>query len=777
MRDRLRALATCALAIPLAATAGAEPPAGPGETGTIVGSVRAHDVPAADTGVHVVELRLRTTTDTQGAFRFEEVPIGDYLVQATSPRLGTGLQRVRVETGQEARVDLALEVTIHYEAIVVTARPDARALSEIAHPVSVLAGEELILRLQPTLGETLAQQPGVSATYFGPGASRPVIRGLGGDRIRVLQDGVGVGDASNTSPDHGVSLDPLSAQRVEVVRGPATLLYGSSAVGGVVNVLDGRIPDAAPEHVVSGVVDLLGASVSDEWAGSARVTAGTGPLVVHGGYLRRQAEDLSIPGFAESEALRREEEEEGGEEGKEHEEEVFGTLPNSAIDNESGTVGASLVGRKGFFGLSWTGYDSLYGIPGGHAHEEGEGHEGEEDEEHGEEEGGVRVDLQQRRWDARGELSQPFSVLRSARVRFGATDYEHQELEGDEVGTLFLNDSWEGRLELLHRPAGAFTGSFGLQVGSRDFEAIGEEAFVPPTETRSFAVFAFEDVGRGPLKLQLGGRYEHQRVTALGDGETERTFDGLSGSAGVVYSARGGFVLGLTLALSKKLPNAEELYSNGPHIATGAFEVGDPDLEKETSLGVDLSISRRTGPVSGELSLFTNRFDDYIYESLTGEEEDGLPVVRYVQRDATFWGAELQTVLQLVHAEPHHLDLELRGDFVRAELRADDEPLPRIPPFRYGAALHYHGSRLDGRVEVQGTAKQDRIAPLERETDGYTFLNASLAYRFFLGRTVLQLLAQGRNLTDAEGRSHVSFLKDLVPLPGRDFRLSARLVF
>jgi iron complex outermembrane receptor protein len=761
------------LLVGLGLTAGLAVPAARAQSsGTLLGSVTgAGGETVAHAVVQIVDLRRRVHTDPQGGFRFEDVPAGQYLVQATSARYGSGIVRVSVGEG-ETRLDIRLDVSVHQEAVVVTAQSDARALSDVAQPVSVLSGDELLLRTAPTLGETLASQPGVSSTYFGPGASRPVIRGLGGDRIRVLEDGVGVGDASNTSPDHAVSTEPFGATTIEVVRGPATLLYGSSAVGGVVNVIDDRIPDAAPEHVLAGTLDLLAASVSDEWSGGASVKAGAGPLVLHGGFVRRETEDLQIPGFAESEQLRAAEE--GGGEGEEHEE-AFGILPNSAIDSTSGSLGASYVGSKGFFGASWTAFDTLYGIPGGHAHEAGAGEGGEEGHA---EEGGVRVDLRQRRFDVRGARAEPFGAFRGAKLRFGITDYEHQELEGDEVGTLFLNDAWEGRLEMLHKPLGAATGSFGVQLASRDFEAIGEEAFVPPTETRAFAGFVFEELGTGAWRGQLGARYEHQSVKALGDVDLERTFDAFSGSLGVLYRGGSGFGGGLTLALSQKVPNAEELYSNGPHIATGVFEIGDPDLAKEKSLGLDLSLSKRAGPVTGQLSGFVNRFDDYIYESFTGEEEDGLPVARYIQGDASFWGFEAAAAIELLHAEPRHLDLELSADYVRASLRGGDEsPLPRIPPFRYGAALHYADNRLDGRVEVRGVAAQERVSEFELPTDGYTFLNASLGYRFFLGHTVLQLRLQGNNLTDEEGRNHVSFLKDVAPLPGRDFRAAVRLLF
>jgi iron complex outermembrane receptor protein len=685
--------------------------------GTVSGRVlTSSGQPAADAHVELVELGRRVEVDAAGAFRFEGVPAGAYIVKAESARAGLNVARVEVAAGQDVSLEVTLDRVLHSEVVVVTATGGAATLSEIAQPVSVLTGQELTLRMQPTLGETLAQEPGVNSTYFGPGASRPVIRGLGGDRIRVLQTGIGTADASSTSPDHAVSFDPLSAEQVEVVRGPATLLYGSNAVGGVVNILDDRVPDTVPDRPLHGRAALDGATAADERSGGLSLTGGKNLFAWHADFLKRKTDDVSIPGFAESAALRAEE----GEEGEEHEQ-VQGVLENSAMDNTSGALGASLVDSRGFLGIALSGLDSLYGVPG-HAHGDEEAPaEGAApvEEEH------VRVDLQQRRGDLRGEWRDPFAGFQAVRLRFGVADYEHKELEGDAIGTVFTNDSWEGRLELRHRPAGPFNGSFGVQGFRREFSAIGEEAFVPPTLTRTWAVFVFEEVSRGPWRLQLGGRVERQGVDSTGEEPLERDFTGYSGSAGLSWGAQ-GWGAALTVARSTKLPNAEELFSNGPHLATRAFEIGDPGLGKEKSLGIDASLRKRSGPVTGALNLFLNRFDGFIFEEATGEVEDGLDVFRFAQRDAEFKGAEAQAQIELFHSEPHHLDLDLMADYVRAELRDTDEPLSRIPPFRYGVGLH---------------------------------------------------LLRGTNLTDEEARNHVSFLKDLAPLPGRDVRLSLRLAF
>jgi iron complex outermembrane receptor protein len=330
---------------------------------------------------------------------------------------------------------------------------------------------------------------------------------------------------------------------------------------------------------------------------------------------------------------------------------------------------------------------------------------------------------------------------------------------------------------MSHTPWGAASGTLGVQFARRDFDAIGEEAFVPPTLTTGWALFAFEEIGRGPVRLQLGARYDRQSVEAQGGEPMERDEDGFSGSVGLSYRQGDAFTAGLTVARSVKLPTAEELFSNGPHIATRSFEVGDPDLRQEKSLGVDLSVRGEKGRVAVLANAFLNRFDDYIFQELTGEEEDGLPVLHYVQGDARFYGVEGEVTVDLLHAEPHHLDLELGGDYVRAERRDAEEDLPRIPPARLHAGLHYAGRALSARAEVRRVMEQERLAPFERPTDGYTSVNASLSYRLFLGERVLDLILRGTNLADEEARNHVSFLKDLAPLPGRDVRLSARLTF
>jgi len=693
---------------------------------------------ATDGEATLIDLRRRTPLSADGAFRFDRVPPGDYLVQVESATLGGGVARARVAAGATARVEVALDRATISDEVFVTAGADPRSQLEVAQPTSVLSGEELDLRRQATLGETLAEEPGISSTYFGPGASRPVIRGLGGDRVRILSDGVGSADASNTSPDHAVSVDPLSAERIEVLRGPATLLYGSSAVGGVVNVLDGRIPDHVPSQPVTGQVEVSGGTVADERSGAASLNGGGGRIAWHADFLMRETDDYEIPGSAE-------------------------VIANSALESEAGAFGVSWVGDRSYVGVSVSGFDTLYGVPGGHHEEEGEE--------------SIRIDLEQRRADLRGEYRGFGGFFRGVKYRFGAADYEHVELEGAEVGTRFTNDSWEGRLELVQSPRGRLSGSIGAQVASTDFAAIGEEAFVPPSVTDSWAVFAFEELAlRDGLRFQFGGRFERQDVEPEGDA-AGRSEDGVSGSLGLVWDPSEDYSVGASVARSERLATATELFADGPHIATRAFEIGNPALDSETSLGVDLSLRKRAGRLTGVVNLFANRFDGYIFESFTGEEEDGLQVIRFEQADAEFYGAELAAVGRLVQVGEAHLDLRFGADLVRAELTGSGGPLPRIPPLSAHLGLDFHHGPFRASVEGIRAEEQDRVAANETATGGYTLVNAALSYRLLLGRTVTDVILRGRNLADEEARNHVSFLKDVAPLPGRDVSLGLRVAF
>jgi len=700
--------------------------------------------PVADARVTLVELRRSTPVDSSGSFAFDQLQPGHYHLQAESPRLGSTLAEAELVAGTTAPIEITIDPAIHSEEIVVSASGDTRRASEVYQPVNVVNDEELQAVIQPTLGETLNQEPGVNSTYFGPGSSRPVIRGLGSDRIRVLQEGVGSADASNVSPDHAVSVDPANAEQIEIIRGPASLLYGSNAVGGVVNIIDNTIPRSLPGALVTGNVNLRAGTVADERNASVNLEGGAGKLAWHLDLLDRQTDDYEISGAAATV-------------GDENEN---GVLENSSLETRSGTAGASFIGSKGFIGLSVNRFETLYGIPGGDPDEEP-----------------VRIDLQQQRFDLKGQLNNLGSGLRNVRLRIGKTDYEHVELEGAEVGTRFTNDGIEGRLEATHRAFGPLRGSFGVQYTRSDFAAIGEEAFVPPNETVSMAAFAFEEVSRGRWDFQFGARYENQDLSTSTE-LPDRSFSGVSGSAGTIWRATDTYAIALSLARAVRLPTATELYANGPHVATSAFEIGNIDLDVETSLGIDLSFRKAAGRVRGELNFFRNAFDGFIYDAATGEIEDSLPVFAYVQRDASFYGMEIDTHTELWHSDTSHLEFEAGGDFVRATVDIDgNDNLPRIPPMRVSTGLRYQRGPMTASGEVRHYFDQEETAAFETSTDAYTLFNALLSYRFFYGDTVHDLMLRGTNLTDELARNHVSPLKDRVPMPGRDVSLSYRLTF
>ncbi|HSG49053.1 MAG TPA: TonB-dependent receptor, partial [Longimicrobiales bacterium] len=523
-------------------------PAASQNTGSIRGTVVTMTTgPAEGVVVRLIGQDRSAATGADGGFVLERVPAGTYVVEVRDERLGQGSERVAVRAGQVAEVEITLSPLFHIDALVVTAGPLAARQDELFQAVRVVGGRDLRNRLQPSLGETLASEPGVSSTYFGPGSSRPIIRGLGGDRVRILENGVGTGDASSTSPDHAVSVDPSTAERIEVVRGPATLLYGSSAIGGVVNVMDGRIPQERPAEKVSGELLAMGGTVAEETATSGHLLFDLGSIIVRGAGSWRETGDYDIPGFAE---LGHDEEEHvAGEHG---EEEVEGTLPNSFTENWTYSLGASWLGERGYLGASVSAYEQDYGVPG-HAHEEEGAEPGAAEEEE------VTVDLRQRRFDLAGEYRFTGGFFEAVRARFGGNDYRHFELEGAEIGTIFQNDQWEARLEGRHRPVGGFHGALGVQASRRDFSTLGAEAFTPPNQTDLLALFLYEEADLGPTRVQLGARYERQEASESVQGFSE-TFDGVSLSAGIRWDAGEAASFSLSGSRSVKIPTAEELF-------------------------------------------------------------------------------------------------------------------------------------------------------------------------------------------------------------------------
>lgn len=657
---------------------------------------------------------------------------------------------------------------------------------------SVLEGAELQRNHEGQIGDMLTKLPGVSATSFSPGASRPVLRGFQGERVRVLVDGIGTSDVSNTSVDHATSIDPLTAERIEVLRGPAVLLFGSQAIGGAVNVIDKRIPlrrMTEPFHLdTAGAIDT--AFDLREAGASLDVPVGQN-FVFHASGGWRETNDMRVPGFVVAPGLRAdlladadEEEEEGLLQEAEELREAAnarGTLAGSATRTWSANTGFAFFAGESTLGSSVGWYDTRYGVPlrpgAGHHHHGGEGeHEGEEHEgEEGEENDAVTIDLRQFRADLRGRLALGGGFFEALNTRVGFSDYTHTEFEGDEIGTVFDVKSMEARAVLEQANRNGWRGALGVQYYYRDFDAFGAEAYVPKNRTDQFAVFGLQEVPLGPVQLELAARYESTNVKSQVIGAA-RSFDTFSGAAGLAYETEQGLRFGITGHRAERAPSAEELYSNGPHIATQAFEVGNPNLTTERAWGVEAFLRGRIGLASVNIAVYRNWFDNFIYLSETGLEEDELPVFEYLQGDVDYMGVEGQVSVPIIDSGPFRLIADIRGDYIRAEL-SDGTPLPRIPPLRLLGALEAQTERFDVRGEVEWFDEQTRVSPFETPTEGYTQVNASIAWKPFRGDKNVTVLLQGNNLFDVTARRHASFTKDFVPLAGRNVRLSVRTSF
>jgi len=625
----------------------------------------------------------------------------------------------------------AKEAGPHLDEVIVTASPLEESQFDLLRAGSVLQGETLERHLEPSLGETLGNTPGVSSTFFGPAASRPVIRGLGGDRVRVLINGIGSIDASSTSPDHAVAADLLTAQRIEVLRGPSTLLYGSSALGGVINMIDERIASQHPDSAISGAARSALSSSANDAAGAASLTADLGKLIAHLDGFARDTGDYNAGGGR-------------------------GSIANSDIVTRGATAGLSQVGDQGFLGAAFSVTESNYGIPGTL------------------DEGGTRIDLNQKRLDVAGQARGRLGPFKTAKLRFGYADYRHREITGGKTGTEISNQGWEGRLELVQRKTGALKGVVGLQLRHRDFSVLGDEPFTPPTTTARWGLFALEQLDFGAWEVEASARFDHQRAVADALG-ISRKFNSFSASGGLSWRVSDDYVLGLTAARTQRLPSAEELFSNGPHDATRAFEIGDPNMKKETGTTLELSLRKRAGLFVANANLFYTRYNDFVFEAFTGTERDGLQVLRFQQDKAEFWGGETQAHIGLMASAQASLGLDLTADFVRATLTRLHQPLPRMPPLRFGATLHYDSDRLAATAELRRTTGQHRVAAFETVTIGYTMVNASLTVHPFARASNIALTLRAKNITNVLARSHVSFLKDVAPLPGRDLRLSIRV--
>ena len=685
----------------------------------------------------------------------------------------------------------------------------------LAQAADVLGGEELDRKAADNIGATVGNQPGIHNASFGAALGRPVIHGLDGARVRIMEDRIDTLDVSVTSAEHAVAVDPFIANQVDILKGSSTLLYGSGAIGGVVDVHTGRIPHDAFTGV-SGRLDLKAADNGEGRNGVFRLDGGAGMLGWHLDGFSRKAQDYEIPGFAESARQRASEEEEehhdeddgehhdeddeehheDEEEHHEDEEEFFGVLPASGFEVQGGSAGFSLVGDGFLVGVAVSKLAVEYGIPGhGHAHEheheeheEGEHHHGEGEEEHHEEEedheeeehgeeGDAIGDLDQTRVDFEAAFSDPFPGISRLNLRFGLNDYAHDELEpSGEVGSAFENDAWEARAELSHEAVAGWEGVAGVQTSDRSFSVVGEEAFVPPVDTRNFGIFWVGERFFPGFQLESGVRFdrvEHDPAT----GANSR-FSGVSGSLGMILPLDDEWTGTVLADYSSRAPVGEELYSNGPHFGTQSFEVGDASLGEEGAFNLSATLSRRGERWSALGTVYRTAFTDFIYQSSTGEYREGLVVRQFTQADATFSGLDLEASVDVSNWDGGHLELHGMFDTVSASVDVGgNDHLPRIPPARVGLGVALEHGPVSVHVDFMRVFGQEEAAELEFETDGYNDLRAYVGWDVEAGDMAFSVYLQGKNLTDDEQRKHTSLVKDLVPEPGRTIEAGVRVRF
>lgn len=643
------------------------------------------------------------------------------------------------------------------DEIIVTAMPLTQRLEDVAQPTQVLAGDELRQRIEASIGETLARLPGTNASYFGPGASRPVIRGLGGERLQVLEDGLGSLDVSALSPDHAVTVESLLADQVEVLRGPATLLYGNGTVGGVVNVVTSRIPAGASDEALGGAVEVRGNSAMDERAATGRLDATLGPVGLHLDGFTRETDDVEIDGISWSKAIRAQYAADGL-----PVDETAGRVPNSDTDSQGGGVGASWFLDDGFAGAGYSRFETNYGVPG----------PGEEPGE-----AGVRIDMEQDRYDLASELADVLPGFGTLRLRASWNDYLHREIEADgAVGTTFDQQSFEARVSAEHAPVAGWQGAVGAQLRDTDLEATGEEAFVPASDTRNLGVFLFEELPAGRLTWQLGLRLENQGIDVAGS-LPDYDDTSVNASAGLVWDFAAAWSLALNLTRAERHPAATELYADGPHLAVRRFEIGDPGLDPETALAADVTLRRIESAVRFSVTGFVNRFSDFIYAAGSGAVLDDLPVYEYRQQDADFVGFEGEVSFPLAQIGGGELTGRLLGDYVRGRFRDGAGDVPLLPPLRVGGELGWTRERFSATVSALRYANQDRVAENELSSDGYTDVGVDMAYRLDARDARVLFFVRGSNLLDDEARRSTSPLKEFAPLPGLNLAAGARVEF
>ena len=773
---------------------------------TLSGTVtNAAGKPLANATVEIEALKRVTSTNELGEFTFSDVKEGDYTLHIFASGFAHLHEHAQVQSDNAEGANFVLARSA-IEVIDVHATPMHLSVMESATPVSVLSGETLRRQQAATLGDTLEKLPGVQSNFHGNVASTPIIRGLSGPRVLITQNGLDVSDVSRVGPDHAVASEASTAKQIEVLRGPATLFFGSGAIGGVVNVVDQRVPTSTETR---GEFVLETQTVNDQKLGTFNVTTGVDNIAFYADGFYRDSNDYETPVAPDID-----------------DPDGAHVVENSNEESNGFTLGTSYLFDQGYVGVAVERFEREYGVPG-HSH------------------GGdtsVFADLEQTKYQLLGEYNFTNDFLQSVHFRAGYTDYEHAEVEGGLVGTTFSNETEELRVELLHKPMAGWRGGISLHYKGSDVFAQGEEAFTPPSEMEMFAVALMEERHFGDFLVQLGARaesvtldassvllpeldahehddehdhdehahdeHEHEGSEFVRQFAVDQEITPISLSAGVVYTINESYNVGVSLSRSERAPSASELLSFGPHIGTRTYEIGalfdlseegefvlsQTAIDLETANNIDLTFRKTQGDVGFVFNAFYNQVDNYYFQEETGlfaesghdhdhgeeghgeeghdEHSDELPVYLFGSADAILHGFELQVAWQTTD----NLKLDFFADYVKARLK-DGGALPRTSPMRVGSHVAYTLDNIRADLDITYFAKQDDISTFETETDGYTLVDASITYDIPLGDIDLSVYLSGENLTDEEARVHTSFLKDIAPRPGRNFAFGVRGYF
>ncbi|WP_115717361.1 TonB-dependent receptor [Gallaecimonas mangrovi] len=735
-------------------------------TGTVVD---ASGNPIKGAAVSTDGSATKAITDAKGHYSLEVADNSHLHLHAGADQYAHQESEIDTTTGSLTK-DFTLSA-VNVENIVVTGTPLGRTELESAIPVSVLSADALRKSTAPSLGDTLQNEPGVQASHFGPAASRPIIRGMDGPRVQVLQDGLAVGDASTVSADHAVTTEATTAKQIEILRGPATLLYGNGAIGGVVNVVDYRYSET-PIDGMTGSLAARYSTVDNGKTAVANLNTGNGKYYWHVDGTSRHAQDEDIPGDA-----------------IEGEPNPSGKLSNSQLSLEEYGFGGGYTGDNGYVGVTGSRTVNKYGIPPTTTDAD---------------DPTVSIDMRKTAYQLHAGLNNPFAGFSSVKFDGGYTHYEHAELENGDPDTVFTNKFSEGRITLANNPWGEWQGVVGAHLTHRDYQIDGEEALTPNTKTDTAAAFIVQERQVGNFRYQLGGRLENYKLksssmnleSAAGDNEytpADINDNDLSLSAGTVWDFTPGYNMSVSLSRAERSPTAEELYSYGPHDATRTFEVGSlyninggdvvadsGNPKKETANNIDWSLRKFDGDWSGTLSLYYNKVSNYYYEHDTGltaadmgnDEDPSLPVYQFSQGDATLYGFEAKVNVPF----GDYWSVDAMSDYTRGKLD-DGGNLPRISPLRVGATLNFDYQDWHADMGATGYSKQSKTAENETDTAGYTLVNASVGYHVYQSQGDLFVYLKGDNLLDKEARPATSFLKDAVPLPGRNLTLGVRYSF